>query len=252
MRFQPLKRAGHIAVGLILAIFLSHEAKAQTDELAPWSVKYRGKATEVTDDQRTAVSNALSDVDGHVRELLTDLPDSVIVYVDFIDRDIEVVGGVTGRTLRHKIRGEIVVEISTVYPSGISGAIDDALRSVLYHEYHHLSRGWSIHENVFGAGIPFAAVNEGLAVVFSEIQTGLSMEANQYPADVDAWVREILTLDRTANYMEWVSGFHPDGRSYIGYRAGKYIVEQALKQSGLSIIDLSSLPVDEIVELAGY
>ena len=74
-------------------------------------------------------------------------------------------------------------------------------------------------------------------------------EAYDYPENADEWLDEILALPEDANYMHWVSGFHPDGRGVIGYRVGRYIIHQAAKISGKNILELSRLSPDEILEI---
>ena len=95
-------------------------------------------------------------------------------------------------------------------------------------------------------------VNEGLAVAFTEIYTGNINEVNAYNDQADDWVREILALPLDASYSDWVMGEHPDGRTYIGYRTGNYLVRKAMNRSGKNILGLSELMPNEIIKLAGY
>jgi len=165
-----------------------------------------------------------------------------------MDRDADIVGGVTGQAYAP---GKVQIEFSSVFPGGISAAAQKALTSTVFHEFHHLDRGWTIQENKFGPGIPIAAVNEGLAAVFSEEYTGEYFEAAYaYPDDADKWLEEILALPRNADYSTWMMGVHPDGRNSIGYRVGRYIVHQASAHSGKSVLELSSLTPEEILRLA--
>jgi len=53
-----------------------------------------------------------------------------------------------------------------------------------------------------------------------------------------------------ADYSTWMMGEHPDGRNSIGYRVGRYIVHQAIANSGKSILELSGLAPNEILRLA--
>jgi hypothetical protein len=187
-----------------------------------------------------------------IRALLPSLPRKIIFTLEIIDRNIDIVGGVTGRSEAHSPVGDVRLQLSKAYPGGIAGAARAGLESAIYHELHHLARGWTLTGNRYGPGIPTAAVNEGLAVVFAEIYTGVREEGNSFPEEADAWVREILTLPKDADYMQWVSGIHPDGRSYIGYRAGNYLVRKALRRSGKTVLELSEMTPEAILELAGY
>ena len=186
-----------------------------------------------------------------IRSLLPTLTKNIRLIVTIIDRNIDEVGGVTGRAETHT-PGEVLIELSNVFPGGIKEAAKTALASTLFHEIHHIYRGWAIRDNNFGPGISNAMVNEGLAVAFSEIYTGNITDGNSYTDDADNWVKEILLLPLDASYSQWVMGEHPDGRTYIGYRAGNYLIHKSMEKSKMNILELSGLSPDEILKLAGY
>ena len=162
---------------------------------------------------------------------------------------LDIVGGVFGRA---EAPGLVTINLSTASKGGVIGSAKNALESSVFHEFHHLAMGWTMTENKYGnpAGIPIATVNEGLASVFSETYTEQYFaKAMGYPEDVHSWIAEILALQIDANYSHWVSGFHPDGRTVIGYRLGRYVVHQAQKESGKGILELSKLEPMEILSL---
>lgn len=182
-----------------------------------------------------------------VNALITGLPENLKLSITGIERDLSSVGGVTGRA---DDPNTVAVYISTSFEGGVANAIDSGLAPVLYHEFHHLTRGWTMEGNKFGPGIVIAAINEGLANVFSEDHTGKAFAGNAYPEYADSWFREISTLPLNANYSHWMSE-HPDGREAIGYKAGSYVIRQVMATSGLSVIELSALGVDDILALLG-
>ena len=186
-----------------------------------------------------------------VRKLLPNLPDSIKVVVEKVDWDLEIVGGTTGRT-ETNVPPLVMVQISNNYKEGIIDSTYTSLKTTIFHEFHHLSRGWAIQDNKFSYGIPNAMVNEGLAVVFTEFYTGTKSEVYSYPDEVDYWVKEILELPLDASYAEWAMGEHPDGRTFIAYRAGNYLIRKAMMKSGKNIFELSELMPKEIINLAGY
>jgi tetratricopeptide (TPR) repeat protein len=186
-----------------------------------------------------------------IRTLLPSLTKDIRLIVSIIDRNIDEVGGVTGRTETHT-PGEVIIEISNVFPGGIKEAVKTSLASTLFHEFHHIYRGWAIRDNKFGPGISIAMVNEGLAVAFSEIYTGKIFDGNSYTVKADNWVKEILLLPKDANYAQWVMGKHPDGRTSIAYRAGNYLIHKTMVKSKMNILELSKLSPNEILKLGGY
>jgi len=241
---------------LLIAIQAScsneHQAP-QSKEVAPenpaaLSILFdEDEESRFSDDDKKLITEIIIRSEARVRVLLPTLPEEIEVTAVAIDRNIDIVGGVTGRA---NSPGVVQVELSKVFPGGIAAAARSALSSSIFHEFHHLARGWTIQGNKFGAGIPIAAVNEGLASVFSEEFTGVYFEeANSYPEHADKWLEEVLALPEDANYGTWMVE-HPDGRDAIGYRVGRYLVHRATASSGKGVLELSKLSPDEILELA--
>lgn len=135
-------------------------------------------------------------------------------------------------------------------PGGVAGVARTQLRFTLFHELHHLVRGWVVYggpeRNSFMEGV----VSEGLATVFERDFAGRETPWGQYPSDVEEWVFELFELPVSAPYNQWMFQ-HPDGRRWIGYRAGTYIADRAVLASGLSVIDLTLVPSDEILRMSG-
>jgi hypothetical protein len=141
----------------------------------------------------------------------------------------------------------------TVDPSRSGGVVATArsqLRYTLFHELHHLVRGWvrfgGFHPNSFMDGV----ISEGLATAFERDSGGRQPPWGEYSENVQSWVEELLQLPLTASYQHWMFR-HPDGRRWIGYRAGTYIADQAIMASGCSAAQLVVTPTEEILKLAG-
>ena len=125
------------------------------------TIAYEGDAeTGFSDDEKQLITDLARHAEQEVRTLLPTLPDEIEVTATVIDRNVDIVGGVTGRA---DAPGKVQIEFSSVFPGGISAAARSTLSSTIFHEFHHLDRGWTIQGNKFGPGIPVAAVNEGLA-----------------------------------------------------------------------------------------
>lgn len=240
---------------LLMVLFVANfQAKAQKKSTTKKGVtiSFEDKKNRFTKENEKLIRGIIVKAEKKVRKLLPLLPKSIAVKVMILDRKLDQVGGATGRTERHKPNGEVIILLSSLYPGGIAGAAQKGLEAVVFHEFHHLYRGWAIKDNKFGPGIDIATVNEGLAVVFSEEYTGVVTEGNSYPkGGADSWVKEILQLPRNANYGKWMF-MHPDGREAVGYRAGHYLIRMAMKKSGKNILELSKLIPQEIYQLAGY
>lgn len=214
-------------------------------------VVFQEDSLRFSESQQKFIQSEIIRSEEEVRALLPNLPDSIKVIVELVNWDLDIVGGVTGRAETNS-PPLVMIQISNNYKDGIIDSVHSGLKATIFHEFHHLSRGWAIQDNKFSYGIPNAMVNEGLAVVFSEIYTGIISDATSYPKEADQWVSEILALPLDASYSDWAMGEHPDGRTYIAYRAGNYLTRKAMTNSGKSILELSELMPDEIINMAGY
>jgi uncharacterized protein YjaZ len=250
-----LKYKMNILRNLILIIpvlcIISCNSNAKKSPIAKVEVVFQEDSLKFTESQKVFIREVISKSEEEVRSLLPNLPDSIKVIVSNVDWNLDIVSGVTGRT-ETNYPPLVLVQISNNYQGGVIDSVYQGIKSTIFHEFHHLSRGWAIQDNKFGPGISNAMVNEGLAVAFTEIYTGNINDVNSYTKEADNWVKEILSLPLDASYAEWVMGEHPDGRTYIGYRTGNFLVRRAINNSGKSILELSNLMPNEIIELAGY
>jgi len=238
---------------LIIAVLciISCNSNSKKSPIANVDVVFQEDSLKFTEPQKVFICEVISNSEDEVRGLLLKLPDSIKVIVEAVDWDLDIVSGVTGRTETNS-PPLVLIQISHNYKGGVIDSVYQGIKSTIFHELHHLSRGWAIQDNKFSYGIPNAMVNEGLAVAFTEIYTGNINEVNTYTDEADKWVKEILALPLDASYSDWVMGEHPDGRTYIGYRTGNFLVRKAMIKSRRSILELSELMPNEIIKLAGY
>ena len=89
-------------------------------------------------------------------------------------------------------------------------------------------------------------VGEGLATVFERDAAGMPAPWGQYPPNVVDWVKELRALPSDAPWKQWMSR-HPDGRRWIGFKAGTYIADQASRASGRTAAQLVNVPSAEVV-----
>ena len=213
-------------------------------------VTFKKNSEQLNESDKLLVKNTIINSEKKIRKLLPNLPKDIKVVVSITSENIDQLNGINGRTERNN-SALIFIEVSNVYAKGITAAIEDGLEVIVYHEFHHLSRGWAIRDNTFRQGIDVAAINEGLAIIFSEKYTHKKLEANAFTKETSNWVNEIIRLPKNANYGKWMFK-HPDGRTAIGYRTGNYIVTKALQKTKSDILELSKLSPQEIYKLSGY
>jgi hypothetical protein len=245
----------NILRSLILIIpvlcIISCNSNVKKSPIANVDVVFQEDSLKFTEPHKVFIREAISNSEEEVRNLLPNLPDSIKVIVESVDWNLDIVNGVTGRT-ETNYPPLVLIQISNNFREGVIDSLYQGIRSTIFHEFHHLSRGWAIQDNKFGPGISNAMVNEGLAVAFTEIYTGNINDVNSYTEEAHKWVNEILLLPPDASYAQWVMGEHPDGRTYIGYRTGNFLARRAMNNSGKSILELSNLLPNELIELAGY
>jgi hypothetical protein len=133
------------------------------------------------------------------------------------------------------------------HPDGVVAIAERHLRGALFHEFHHLVRGTTLQPQTLMDRVVF----EGMATAFERDFAGVSQLWGRYPDDVSAWVEELAGQPSTTNETEWMFR-HPDGRRWIGFKAGTYLVDQAMKRLSRSSADLVSVPTGDILGAVSF
>lgn len=132
---------------------------------------------------------------------------------------------------------------------GVAAVAAEHLRHMLFHELYHCARlihlpGYRTEDWYDGS------VVEGLATVF-EREAGWRPPYGEYPPDeVANWAAELFRQPVDHTFNDWKFA-HPDGRRWISYRVGAWLVEQAVARSGRGVADLVWEPTASIVRMAG-
>jgi hypothetical protein len=134
--------------------------------------------------------------------------------------------------------------VDTGRPEGVVAIAERHLRATLLHEFHHLVRA-----DVPGHTLIDRVIGEGLATAFERDVAGVSPPWGQYPDDVETWVQELLAQPASANPQEWLFR-HPDGRRWVGMRAGTYLADRAMKALHRTAAELATTPTAEILAVA--
>ncbi|WP_280564346.1 DUF2268 domain-containing putative Zn-dependent protease [Chromohalobacter sp. 48-RD10] len=197
-------------------------------------------------DARQVIEEVCADAEPEIRSFLGDL-----------NKDIELacqtgpfVIPETGEMGMAIAPGRVGWTVDARLPVGVAAVARTQLRFTLFHELHHLVRGWVMYGGAVRTSFMEGVVSEGLATVFERDFGGRETPWGQYPDEIAQWVAELLELPMSASYEHWMFQ-HPDGRRWVGYRAGTYIVDQAILASGLSAADLALVTSDEIIRMSG-
>lgn len=181
-----------------------------------------------------------------VRSHLPELDDQLRLVVQLGSEVIDETGEV-GASIAP---GVIAWTVDPGRAGGVAGVAARHLRHTLFHEMHHLVRGWTFYGAAEATSFMQGVVSEGLATAFARDAAGDDASWARYPDDVQTWVDELRELPSTASYHHWMFQ-HPDGRKWIGYRAGTYIADQAIVRGGTSAAQLAESPWEDVVALAG-
>jgi uncharacterized protein YjaZ len=197
------------------------------------------------DDVRELIRELAERTETEVRQILPGIPDEIELAVQTGAMVIPETGA-NGTAISAQ---RVVFTVDPARPGGITAVASEHLRHTLYHEFHHLARSWVIFPPLQQERFIDGVVAEGLASAFERDFAGYSGFWHQYSEEVGAWVDELLPLPVTAPIMHWMY-MHPDGRRAIGYRAGTYIADRAMAESGLSAADLVNTAARDVLRFA--
>lgn len=211
------------------------------------TVEFTGESDSRLSDATQALIREIAEAtEVEVRQLLPGLPEEILLSVS-VSRNVIPELGVGASSLAP---GHIAFVVNADHPEGAEALVRASLRSTLFHEMHHLARGFVISRGDTFTSFMDAVVGEGMATVFEREFAGSDPLWGQYPDDVQEWADELIALPLSAYqaYAAWMF-MHPDGRRWIGYRTGTYIVDQAEAKSGLTSADMVTMPTQDVLDL---
>jgi hypothetical protein len=197
--------------------------------------------------RRAAVRAVVEAAAPSLGEWLPGLPDRI---------ELEVVSGTQvipgfGSGAMAQAPGRIQWTVDPEFEGGPVAVARAELHAALFHESHHLARGWTVQGGTAGTRMIDAAVAEGMATAFERDAGGGRPSWGDYPADdVDRWIEELVAVEGgLRDYQMWMF-YHPDGRQWIGYRVGTYLADRAMEACGCTAADLVETPTNRILEMA--
>ena len=213
-------------------------AACKADELV---VEYREVEHRFSVAERRAIERITRGTIAEVRQLLTALPERIALRVDADDN----VGAMTNAAATAVAPDRIYWSVDPNRGGGVLATAEVHLRAMLFHELHHLVREAAIPR----VSLMDHVITEGMASAFERDYAGARYPFSNYPDNVAAWVAELAILPGSADLNQWMYR-HPDGRRWIGFRAGTYLVDQAMAASGRSSGDLAATPTARVLEMA--
>jgi hypothetical protein len=192
--------------------------------------------------ERHAISEIAEITAWEVKKLLPMLPPELQLRARTGDR----VNEETGQTAEFMPPAFVYWTVDPTRPGGVEAIARKQLRATLFHEYHHLARATAVTTTT----LMDHAIAEGLATVFERDFAGQPAPWGDYPDDVEQWFVELRALPPGEAREPWMFR-HPDGRRWIAYKVGAFLVDRAARASGSSPADLATMPAHELIALAG-
>lgn len=210
------------------------------------AIKFCRNAGAINDGARALATRICDRVGTELGRLLPGLPHEITLHCSLGGNIIPRMG--YGASALDRQTVAFVMEPAS--PHVLEKVLDTHLRHALYHECHHLVRGWVKHGGQPPHHFIDGVICEGLASAFERDAADYVAPWCEYPNEVRSWVDELLALPAGSDYRHWMF-HHPDGRRWIGYKAGVYIADRATERSGLDAAQLVSISAERIIEWAG-
>jgi hypothetical protein len=207
-------------------------------------VRYdRDNSYAFSSEERRAIADIASQAAAEVRRHLPALAGRLTVRIR-TGSDVIAETGETGTVAAPDL---VVWTIDPNRPEGALAIIRTQLRGSLFHELHHLVRDTALAS----PSLMDRVVTEGLATAFERDYAGVRVPWGDYGPEVNGWVDELLRLPPDTPPGAWLYS-HPDGRRWIGLKAGTYLADRARERSGCSASALVSATTAEVLRLAGW
>lgn len=206
-------------------------------------------------EQKTSVQKMIRRGFKQCKELLPGLPDIMNLTV-FPHRTFNVIE-VDGSGGYAAARNWLPLFMNPWHEKGFDWVVSNSLKGTLYHELHHVAANYTYADGYddFVKESLQLAVYEGMAVAFERDFSGREVLWGEYDPDtIGQWLQDYKAAYKKDdyNFVHW-NFQHPDGRKWIKYRVGTYIVDQAIKNNpGQTAATLASIPPKEIIKMAGF
>lgn len=208
------------------------ELVVRSEDAGLFSSKARMKILEVAEEAIIAA-----------KQRLIGIPDRIVLVAHHDHDVIEALG-----TRGSAVREAIYWGVDTRRTESVHSIAGRHLKATMLHEMHHLVREASVKQPArCGPFSPLVgqAVFEGAASAFERRAAELAPWA-YYDQDVTDLAQELFSQSTTVSMRDWMFE-HPDGRKWIGFRVGAYLVDCALASGSFSEATLAMASVENII-----
>ncbi len=145
-----------------------------------------------------------------------------------------------------------VIDWSVDPQCGVAAVADTHLSAAFAHEAFHVTRFARLPDEGCDTRLLNIAVNEGLATVFARDLTDVHEPWTDYDAAQAAnWLTELerIRTAPAAQLHHWKFR-HPDGREWITFRTGSWLVDQCRVNDSRTAADLVHTPAGHVLASA--
>ncbi len=192
--------------------------------------------------ERMAIQEVADAAAEEVRRLLPALPRGLVLRA-YAGADVIPETGETGSAIPP---ATVTWVVDPGRAGGVAQTVAKQLRATLFHEFHHLVRYRTVPR---GRTLMDDVVSEGMATAFERDFAGAAPPWGAYPAEVDGWVEELRALAPDVARAPWMVR-HPDGRRWVGLRAGTYLVDRAARRLGTTAAGLVDVDTPAVLSVA--
>jgi len=129
------------------------------------------------------------------------------------------------------------------------------LEGMVYHEMHHIARGYCDMLEKGEHALLNTVFSEGLAIAFEieQVPHRLKRYARHEPSLMKKWLPRMAKefLSTTYNYFAW---FHGEGKpDKLGYKIGKYLVDEIIRRNpSKTPVNLARIDSKKLLKMSGY
>ena len=187
-----------------------------------------------------------------VRQLLPELPDDIYIWLDNRHMIYEVGEGGFAYS-------PVTINLSFDVDFTDKAKQLKSFRGTIFHETFHMVQGFTFEEpRALMKTALDSAIYEGCATVFEREYADVLPLWGEYAqhdiATLKEWKNQLKSIPQS-EYVDdawetWAFYDAESGERWRVYKAGAWIVDEALKKSGLNILDLRLKSADDILKLA--
>ena len=143
-----------------------------------------------------------------------------------------------------RANGDVTISFDASIPYGVA-ALEHSLSGSVFHELVHVT---TFAHDAWRPSALFGAVTEGLATVFERDYADKKVPWGEYKSDevMREWYHELEALDGSQDKNTDYFISHPDGRRWIVYKTGVWIVDRLIA-NGEDLFDLMKVSHTDIL-----